>query len=187
MSDAGFVPFAGVGEVRNAGFREWSGGPGAERDTAAPVDEFARGFNEGQQVAQAAFAEERSAMQALLAAAQALQPVEPDAIRRLILETVERLVGEIVGRTPVDRAWLIEQVDRVVRVAGEVEDRKILWLNPDDIGLLAGENIAAELRPDPALVRGSLRLELESGWIEHGRMTMLDALRDNLGEGSGGK
>jgi flagellar assembly protein FliH len=185
MSEPGFTPFAAADPEQPA-FRAWP-----ERGTfgtcADTVDEFARGFAEGQQLAETAIAQERSALHALLASAQALQPAEPQAVRSLILETVERLVSEIVGRTPVDRDWLVEQVERAAQVAGRIEDRKILWLHPDDIAMLQGAGVEAELRADESLVRGSLRLELESGWIEHGRMVMLDAMRASLAVGGEGK
>jgi flagellar assembly protein FliH len=179
MSEPGFTPFAAAVPEQPA-FRAW-----LEQGTAGicadAVDEFARGFAEGQQLAETAIAQERSALHALLASAQALQPVEPQAIRQLILESVERLVGEIVGKAPVERDWLIEQVERVVQIAGRIEDKKTLWLHPDDFPHLEGCKIGAELRADPSIVPGSLRLELESGWIEHGRMVMLDALRASIG------
>jgi flagellar biosynthesis/type III secretory pathway protein FliH len=183
MSDPQFTPFdANVAEAPT--FRAW---PASDRSdlSVESIDEFARGFAEGQSLAETAFAQERQALHALAASLQALQPVEPHAIRQLILESVERLVGEIVGKTPVEREWLVEQVDRVVQVAGRVEDKKILWLLPDDLPLLQGTEIGIELRADSSIVPGSLRLELESGWIEHGRMVMLDALRASVGTETG--
>ncbi len=179
MSDALFTPFDGKASGM-AAFRAW---PGAEGIGLAsqPVDEFARGFAEGQSLAEAAFAQERAALQALVASAQALQPVEPQAVRQLILESVERLVSEIVGKAPVEREWLIQQVEGVVQLAGQVEGRKLLWLNPADMALLEGAELGLELRADAEIMPGSLRLELESGWIEHGRMVMLEALRSGIG------
>jgi flagellar assembly protein FliH len=179
MSETLFTPFDASGTETPA-FRAWPAADGIGLPSET-IDEFARGFAEGQSLAEAAFAQERAALHALATSAQALQPIEPQAIRQLILESVERLVGEIVGKTPVEREWMIEQVDRVVQVAGQIEDKKILWLHPDDLPLLRESGIDVEFRADPSIVPGSLRLELESGWIEHGRMVMLDALRAYIG------
>jgi flagellar assembly protein FliH len=179
MSDPLFTPF-NTGNDDAPTFRAWPAVSGTETATEN-VDEFARGFAEGQLLAETAFAQERATLHALAASAQALQPIEPQAIRQLILESVERLVGEIVGKAPVERDWLIEQVERVVQIAGQVEDKKILWLHPEDFPFLQECKISAELRADPSIVPGSLRLELENGWIEHGRMVMLDALRASIG------
>lgn len=181
MSDCKFMPLSFGIESGEAGFREWSAqASNASLQNPTSTDEYSRGLADGQQLAQVAFTEERKQLLALAASAQALEPVEPHAIRCLILETVERLVSDIIGNAPVDRSLLLNQIDHVISIAGDIEDRKILWLNPDDIKLIEHEPIAAELRPDAQLVRGSIRLETDSGWLEHGRLMMLEALRTSF-------
>lgn len=181
MSDGKFTDLQFESAGGPPSFQEWTAKALNSVPTKlSPLDEYERGLADGQQLACVAFEEERTRLTALIASSKALEPVEPHAIRCLILETVERLVSDIVGNCPVDKSRLLEQIDSVVAISREVEDHKVLWLNPDDIALLKEDAIAVEIRSDAQLVRGSIRLETESGWLEHGRLMMLDALRAEL-------
>ncbi|RDV02704.1 flagellar biosynthetic protein [Sphingorhabdus pulchriflava] len=186
MSDTSFQPFLGDQLRTEDNFQLWP-----DRDekqlhvSAETIDEYARGMAEGQQLASAAFAEERIRLQKLLASAEALQPVDTDTIRNLLYETIERLVSQIVGQTPTDSEWLMRQIEQAVRAAAQIDSARTIWLHPDDLELLTGFELGIALKTDPMLVPGSLRLETDSGWIEHGRMILLDAMRSELGGGGG--
>ncbi len=178
LSETDFVPSDfGPGEFEQE-FRAWTE-CAKPHETALfnAEDAFARGLEEGQQLARAAFEPERQALVKLLGSAEALQPLESEAVNRLILESVERLVTEIVGSAPVDKQWLLEQIQRITAAAASINTQQILRLHPDDFALLEGLKCDATMLPDASLERGTLRLELDNSCLEHGRAVMLDALR----------
>lgn len=144
-------------------------------------DAFALGYAEGERAARATFDVERDAMAALLAAAQALQPEPSEELAAMIATTVERLVTEIVGQVEIDRSWMLSRIERAVGHIGEADAARTLWLHPNDMALLDGLDFPIELRADPELERGALRIDCSSGWIEDSRSQHLDALRATLG------
>jgi len=177
MSDAAFTPFAVNTGDESAGFRAWSAtGPVVLSDPAEAQDAFAQGFEQGQQVAQAAFALERDRLLLLVCSAEQLQPIDISPLARIINSTVERLVRDIAGNALVDADLLAKQIDDVLAMATAQTDRKILRLHPDDVVLLSNIEIAAEVRADPSIAVGSMCLDLDDGVIEHGRAPMLEAL-----------
>jgi flagellar assembly protein FliH len=177
MSDAAFTPFAVNTGDESAGFRAWSAtGPVVLSDPAEAQDAFAQGFEQGQQVAQAAFALERDRLLLLVRSAEQLQPIDISPLARIINSTVERLVRDIAGNALVDADLLAKQIDDVLAMATAQTDRKILRLHPDDVVLLSNIEIAAEVRADPSIAVGSMCLDLDDGVIEHGRAPMLEAL-----------
>lgn len=179
MSD--FVPLVTPASDAQDGFHIWADplppGPGMP----SAVDEYARGLADGQQLAEAAFAQEREQWQQLVAAAQALKPVEPEAVRNLICTTVDRLVREIVAASPVDTDLLRKQVDEAIRHAANPGADMILRLAPADLDLLDGATLPIRASVDPRLSPGTLRIDIETGAIEHGRQPQLDALKMALG------
>jgi flagellar assembly protein FliH len=179
MSEAAFLPLFESPTDGSGTFQLWTADP-ADTKTD-PVDEFERGLAEGQLLAETAFAEERRYLQALVAAANALQPVEPEAVRKLICETVDRLVREIVGVTQVDLELLRKQVDEAITFAGPIAVEAILKLSPDDAASFKDANLGLPVVADMRVARGTLRLESPSGTVEHGRTVQLESLRQQLG------
>ncbi|MFN3748570.1 MAG: flagellar biosynthetic protein [Sphingorhabdus sp.] len=181
MSEPGFIPLMREPCDDTTRFQAW-GDPAPFVATSAPsVDEYARGLHDGQQLAETAFGEERQRLQRLVAAAQALQPVDADAVRTLILSTVGRLVGEIVATAPVDKVELEDKIDALIEQAGILDQKAILWLAPDDFALMEGASLAVSIAADAALMPGTLRLETPDGEFEHGRAIQLEKLHDALG------
>ncbi|MBK6707402.1 MAG: flagellar biosynthetic protein [Sphingomonadales bacterium] len=183
MSEAGFVPLVDPASEASGSFRIWAEPVG--RITEEPADQYARGLAEGQMLAETAFAEERGRLLALVAAANALQPLEPEAVRRLICTTVERLVREIAGAAPIDPDHLRHQVDEATQLAGNSGNDAVLRLSPEDAALLADADIHLPIIPDALLPPGTLRLESDTCTIEHGRAVQLEALGLQLGHGEG--
>ncbi len=147
-------------------------------------DAFALGYAEGERAARATFDVERDAMATLLAAAEALQPEPSEELAAMIATTVERLVAEIVGQVEIDRSWMLSRIERAVGHIGEADAARTLWLHPQDLALLDGIDFPIELRADPDLERGGLRIDCSSGWIEDSRSQHLEALRATLGTGA---
>jgi len=191
-AETGFAPVTLADAMaRNSVFRPTSFGSSAY---AAPVaqdapdeldldDPFARGLAEGQRIAEAAFVAERHQLLALLANAEALQDEPSEELAQLIAETVERLVRQIVAAAPIDADWLQAQAETAAAMVADADKARSLWVHPDDAALLADCRLTLAIESDPAMMRGTIRLETSSGWIEHGRAVYLDELRAALGTG----
>ncbi|AMG76420.1 MULTISPECIES: FliH/SctL family protein [Sphingopyxis] len=191
--ETGFTPvLLAAAQARGGGFRPLHLGPApraAEAPPPAPEpaeaepadDPFARGLAEGQRLAEAGFAVERHQLLALVAAAEALQDEPSEELAQLIAETVERLVRQIVESAPIDAEWLQTQADIAAAMVAEADKARTLWVNPADAVLLSGSGIALPIEADAAMMRGTVRIETSTGWIEHGRAVYLDELRAALG------
>jgi len=191
-AETGFAPVALADAMaRTSGFRPLSFGADLRESEAAPEDPadpglddpFARGLAEGQRVAEAAFVAERHQLLALLAGAEALQDEPSEELAQLIAETVERLVRQIVAAAPIDAEWLQAQAETAAAMVADADKARSLWVHPEDAALLADCPLTLALESDPAMVRGTVRIETSTGWIEHGRAVYLDELRAALGTG----
>ena len=191
-AETGFAPVSlAEAMARGNGFRPLSFAPSAymphaaEENHAEPDldDPFALGLAEGQRLAEAAFVAERHQLLALLAGAEALQDEPSEELAQLIAETVERLVRQIVATAPIDALWLQTQAETAAAMVADADKARTLWVHPDDAELLADCPLTLAIESDPAMVRGTIRLETSTGWIEHGRAVYLDELRIALGTG----
>lgn len=191
-TETGFSPVALADAMaRSSGFRPLSFVAGArEAETAAETpsdidvdDPFALGLAEGQRLAEAAFVAERHQLLALLAGAEALQDEPSEELAQLIAETVERLVRQIVATAPIDTDWLQAQAETAAAMVADADMARTLWVHPEDAVLLADCPLTLAVESDAMMVRGTVRLETSTGWIEHGRAVFLDELRAALGTG----
>lgn len=191
-AETGFAPVSlAEAMARGNGFRPLSFVPSAYIPQAAEEncdepdldDPFALGLAEGQRLAEAAFVAERHQLLALLAAAEALQDEPSEELAQLIAETVERLVRQIVEAAPIDAIWLQAQAETAAAMVADADKARTLWVHPEDAALLADCPLTLAIESDPAMVRGTVRLETSTGWIEHGRAVYLDELRTALGTG----
>ena len=192
MSDQSFAPTPlAMAIARQGGFRPLSFDPAARARAAmaaeTPVepeageDPFEKGLAEGQRLAEASFAVERAQLLALVAGAEALQDEPSEELAQLIAETVERLVRQIVVTAPIDAEWLKDQADIAAALVAEADKARTLWVHPQDAALLVDADIRLPIEADPAMVRGTVRVETSAGWIEHGRAVYLNELRAALG------
>lgn len=191
-AETGFAPVSLVDAMaRSGGFRPLSFAPtahAAHEEPESPVeadldDPFALGLAEGQRLAEAAFVAERHQLLALLAGAEALQDEPSEELAQLIAETVGRLVRQIVATAPIDADWLQAQAETAAAMVADADKARTLWVHPDDAALLADCPLTLAIESDPAMMRGTVRLETSTGWIEHGRAVYLEELRAALGEG----
>ena len=188
-TESGFSPVALADAMaRTSGFRPLSFTADVREDESETEsivdldDPFARGLAEGQRVAEAGFVAERHQLLALLAGAEALQDEPSEELAQLIAETVERLVRQIVANAPIDAGWLQTQAETAASMVADADKARTLWVHPDDAALLADCPLTLAVESDPAMMRGTVRLETSTGWIEHGRAVYLDELRAALGE-----
>ena len=189
--ETGFAPVRLADAMaRHGGFRPLSFAPPPSAAPEEPEnldqidldDPFALGLAEGQRLAEAAFVAERHQLLALLAGAEALQDEPSEELAQLIATTVERLVRQIVATAPIDAEWLRAQVETAAAMIADADKARTLWVHPDDAALLAECPLTLAIESDPAMIRGTVRLETSTGWIEHGRAVYLEELRAALGE-----
>ena len=190
-AEAGFAPVALTDAMaRNGGFRPLSFASAVPAAPEEPEsldeidleDPFALGLAEGQRLAEAAFVAERHQLLALLAGAEALQDEPSEELAQLIATTVERLVRQIVATAPIDAEWLQAQVETAAAMIADADKARTLWVHPNDAALLADCPLAMAVESDAAMMRGTVRIETSTGWIEHGRAVYLEELRAALGE-----
>ena len=151
------------------------------------AEAFAQGFDEGMRLAGESMAVDQETRDRLVHALEQIAPVANGELSALLSVTVLRLVEQIVGKVSVDPEMLARRVEAVAAFIEEEQGRNQLRVHPDDIALLAGHEFGIALMPDPALARGSVRLETSEGWIEDGpdvQLSRLKAMLDTL-EGQG--
>lgn len=183
-------------------FRPWSMGDAggdalmsmADHDPSpvhSPADlqakAFAEGYEEGCRSLEDAFAEERAALVRLMESVEALKPEPATGLAMLLAETVERLVRQVMGEVTIDRDTLAERAEKVAEMISEEAGAKRLRLHPDDLALLGDSVAGVAATADHSLVRGTIRLEMDEGWIEDGPEARLERLRaalDKMGLGA---
>lgn len=150
---------------------------------------FAEGFEQGRRAAEEIYADERAAMAQLIQSLEALRPQPSQGLAMLLAETVERLVHQIMGEVTVNRETLHARTVAAASLISEDAGRPRLRLNPDDLALLDGLELPAPAVADPQLMRGTVMLETDEGWVEDGPEVRLEKLRaalDNMGLASRG-
>ena len=98
-----------------------------------------------------------------------LDAAQEEALRQRLHETVTALCEAAIAPLALDPEALARRAARAAAMLARADDCRTLRLHPEDIALIAGrlpEGLAVE--PDPALERGALRMETQSGGIEDG-------------------
>ena len=142
--------------------------------TADPVaTAWAEGYAEGSATAEVqaqALAEQLAAALGKIELAFArLDTAQEEALRQRLHETVTALCESAIAPLALDPEALARRVARAAAMLARADDQRLLRLHPLDLALIAErlpEGLAVE--PDPALERGSLRMETQSGGIEDG-------------------
>lgn len=173
-----------VGLFADARFTPWGDdepdfSASSTADTADNVA-FEQGFAAGQAAAEAAFADDKAALLALATALDCLRPCSDATLAALLAGTVERLLRDCLGMALSDPALLREQAMAAAAALDAASQPLALRVNPDDLPLLAGCDLAVELVADAAIERGGLRLDTALGWIEDGPSVQLERLRLQL-------
>jgi flagellar assembly protein FliH len=182
MSDSA-VRILSISDARHmhSGFRpmhrEYAGPAPTPCIQKSAEDPYACGLADGQELAETAFAEERSHLRALLNASENLQPEPSEELAQLIGEAVFRLVRQIIETAPFDAEWLHKQAQKAADSIADCDSARTAWLHPDDVAIIEQTTFPLPVMADPAAERGSIRIDCSAGWVEHGRSNYLDALR----------
>lgn len=145
--------------------------PAAEKDPLAIA--WAEGFAQGQLLAQAdradADAADEAARERLGLNLRRIEAELAEDLRRRLIETVTRLCEATLEPYALDNDVLVRRVERAVAMLSRADDSRVIRLNPEDRRLIA-DSLASDwtVTDDPALPRGSLRVETETGGVEDG-------------------
>lgn len=130
---------------------------------------YARGLEDARADAAEAAAAETGARAALDLSLARLDAEMAESLRQRLQDTVMALCEQTLVPYALDPQALAARVERAVAMFARAEDERVIRLHPDDLALVAGR-LAAEwtILPDPALERGALRVESQSGGVEDG-------------------
>lgn len=171
---------------------EAAGAPAPEPYVAEPegdpleqarIEAFTMGYEEGCRVTAEACAQDEDAIERLVDAIQSLAPAASGSLSTMLSSAVIRLVGQIVGEVDVDVALLRQRCEAVAAFIEDGESKTALHLHPEDVPLIESVGIGVPVIADPALRRGSVRLDTAEGWIEDGpdvRLSRLRAMMDDM-------
>jgi len=154
---------------------------GLDRKPNATEEAYADGFSAGRRAAELESAAERRNFESLMAASACFQPEASDGLAKMIAIAVEEIVRTTVGESAIDRDLLMARIERAAKAIGDTENNRVLFLHPEDFGLLDPAKLPIPVAKDPNLIRGSIRIEHSSGSVEDGIATLIDALREQLG------
>ena len=187
MSSLPFAALAGGGGFRSDP-RFCAETPAAEPD--APIDPvtrawdegFAAGHGEASSAALAAAEADAAARAAITLSLARLDAALAEALRQKLLVTVESLCEAAIAPLALDKAALAARVERAAAMLARADDERVLRLHPDDFKLVARQLPAGlEVLGDPALERGSLRMESANGGVEDGPAHWRRAIAEALG------
>lgn len=183
------LPFAALAE--RGGFRSDPRFVSAPAAAPPPEDPLAQAWAEGYAagVGEAEAAGQVSADRDAAARSKiglALARLDADLVEHLrqrLLITVESLCEAAFAPFALDKAALTARVTKAAAMLARADDDKVLRLHPDDlklIGMQLPEGL--EVHEDPALERGSLRIETASGGVEDGPVQWRRAIAEALAE-----
>lgn len=185
------LPFAAL--AQNPGFAPDPRffGTLAGDDQAEPADPvalaYAAGYAEGSAAANAAaevsLAEALAARGAIELAIIRHNAELEDHWRHRLEETVEILCNAALAPLAIDPAALASRIARAAALLSRADDERLLRLHPDDLVLVEqalppGLPVAA----DPALPRGTVRIESTQGGVEDGPEAWRAALTEALNQ-----
>jgi len=141
---------------------------------------FADGYGEGRRTVEKEVGAERDAVARLAESLEQYRPEPPAELARLLSETVNRLVRQIVGEVAIDAGLLEKRVAMVAQLIADAARPRRMRLHPDDIERLRGADLDVEIVPDAGMLPGSVFVETGNGWVEDGPDVGLEKLRQAL-------
>ena len=149
----------------------------------AAQDAFVQGFQEGERVTREALEQDNQVRAELTQAIALLAQQGEGTLAAMLSQAVIRLVTQIIGEVPIDAQVLKERCEAVAACIEGDAAGAVLEVNPEDLPLLAMEQMGVTLAASPDLPRGCVRLATAEGWIEDGpdvRLDRLKALMDDM-------
>lgn len=146
------------------------------------ADPYSLGLADGQQMAEAAFSVERAHLRELIRSAEALRFEDNAEIAFLLDGVIREIITAVMGDIAIDSTYLKRQIEAASAMLTEADRNRTLRLNPADLELLAGADVAMPCVADADLPRAALRIECSEGWIEHGPAYAVERLKRALNE-----
>lgn len=148
---------------------------------------FAAGYAQGAADAEAAFAEALAQQDAARAKIElAFGRLDADMTRELearLRDTVLALCTPLFGEYAANEEALAARVKVAAGMLARAADERVIRLHPEDLALLAARLPEDwHFEPDPALERGTLRIEGTAGGVEDGPGTWNRALSEALAQ-----
>ena len=160
-----------------------AGAPDADDLRARAWEEgYAAGSAETQALVQQTAAEQAAGLHRFELTLARLDAEQQELLRGRLFSTIEVLCEASLAPLLLDRDALAARVERAAAMLARADDERVLRLNPEDLALV-GDRLPAglEVRPDPLLERGALRLESANGGVEdgpaHWRRAIAEALQ----------
>ena len=151
-----------------------------------PVDEafaqgFAAGYEQALEEARARAEAEAAAREGLALALTRLDAVQEEELRMRLRETVAALCESAVAPLAIDLDALLRRIEAAVAMLSRADDDRLIRLHPEDIRLIS-QRMSAEwtIEPDPAMERGTIRIETANGGVEDGPATWRLAIAEAL-------
>ena len=126
-------------------------------------------------------AEDAAAREGLALSFARLDRELEEELRLRLRDTVAALCESALAPLALDEDALLARIDRAVAMLARADDERVIRLNPEDMRLIA-PRLAAEwtVRADPALERGSVRVESPNGGVEDGPVQWRRAIGEAL-------
>ena len=104
-----------------------------------------------------------------------------EQLRLRLRETVAALCEAAIAPLALDQALLVRRIEKSVAMLARADDERVIRLHPQDLALVAPQ-LAQQWRvvPDPALERGALRIETQTGGVEDGPAIWRRAIAEAL-------
>lgn len=149
----------------------------------AHADGYAAGYAEAEAAGAAQLAEALNARGTLDLAVIRHNAELEEHWRRRLETTVELLCNAALAPLAIDPAILASRVAQAAAMLSRADDHRLLRLHPSDLALVQDtlpEGLAVEA--DPALLRGTIRIETAQGGVEDGPETWRAALVEALAQ-----
>ncbi|MEO1045864.1 MAG: hypothetical protein AAFX04_10525 [Pseudomonadota bacterium] len=143
---------------------------------------YQRGFDEGQKVSAQANAELTEISQKLHESIGTLKPVLSDQLCEAIILAISALLERTASFAVPDADLLRQRCEALARVAHRELSKAQLFVHPEDRVLIGETDIGLPLVDDPQMMRGTLRIAHDDGFIEQGTQPVLDELAAMLDE-----
>ena len=155
--------------------------PAVDPLALAWADGHALGLAEGRAEAEARARADAAAAEGLAMSFARLDRTLEEELRLRLRDTVAALCEAAILPLALDEEALARRVEVAVSMLARADDDRVIRLHPDDMALVS-PRLTPDWRvePDPALERGSLRVETASGGVEDGPATWRRAIAEAL-------
>lgn len=149
------------------------------------AEAYARGHEAGYADARAQAdlraAEDAAAREGLALSFTRLDALLEEDLRRRLRDTVAALCEAAIAPLALDEDALVRRIGAAVAMLSRAEDERLIRLHPEDMALVAAR-FAREwnVQPDPALERGTIRVESQTGGVEDGPASWRHAIAEAL-------